>query len=436
MVLTRLGVDDDGRPVLRKEAPGGDEPALERLRREAAVLRAARHPGVVEVAEHTEGPEGAVLVLRWAGSRTVADLRPPVEVAARVAAALAATVADLHGLGVRHGAIRPEHVVLAGDARPVLCGFGAAAAGPAGPGGPTEADDVAGVGTVVRALVGADTDLEPIPERRFSRRRSWSGMTRRALLTLADQATADDPARRPSARALAASLAGVARDPAAEGDGRHRANRLGPPVPRHAAGERSGVRDPLPAGAGWMPGRAALGALGAAGAAAVVAGAVLVVTGSGRAGGVDGFGVAPPSTDAVPTTTVSTTTVTEPPPACEPAEDGLLVDHDGDGCPSPATVHDRVVEVAGRRYGVGRDGDALVLGDWDCDGAATVAVLRPATGEVFVFDRWAGPAADVVARPRTRVDGGVAVEGVDDDGDGCPTLVVVTAAGGRTVVPA
>jgi hypothetical protein len=30
----------------------------------------------------------------------------------------------------------------------------------------------------------------------------------------------------------------------------------------------------------------------------------------------------------------------------------------------------------------------VVIGDWNCDGLGTPALLRPATGEVFVFSTW------------------------------------------------
>src|SRR5687767_10334318 len=126
---TRLATDDEGRPVLVKE---GDADALAR---EAAVLAVARHPGVVEVAGEAPGR----LVLRWVGTRTLAHLTPPVEQAAVLAASLAATVADLHALGLRHGRITPGRVVLDAAGRPVLCGFAGAAL--RGEDGPTTADD-------------------------------------------------------------------------------------------------------------------------------------------------------------------------------------------------------------------------------------------------------------------------------------------------------
>ena len=378
MVSTRLALDDDGRPILVKE---GDP---ERLRREATVLEAARHPGVVEVTAEADGR----LELRFVGTRTLADLRPRVEQAASVAAALAATVADLHAIGVRHGRITPSRVVLDSSGRPVICGFGAAAL--RGEPGPSPADDVAGVGVVLRSLVGTDAELEPIPDRRLGRHRPWPGALRRGLLTLADQATADDPARRPSARALAAAIAELVPSPPEPGARRSR------PVPPRAL------------------------AAVAAGVIVVVAAAISLDRGS--------------PLDAAPAQPV------EPGPPlraieCPPVV-GAAFDHDGDGCPSPGVIADGVIEVGGVRYGVGREGDVLAVGDWDCDGTDTVAAVRPATGEVFVFDDWAQPSDQLVVSATTTVTGAVDAEATDPDGDGCADLVVVDGSGGRTAVDA
>ena len=77
--------------------------------------------------------------------------------------------------------------------------------------------------------------------------------------------------------------------------------------------------------------------------------------------------VGPTASRAVP---VPTTTI-EPPSASDlEIGDGLVLDHQG------------------RRYLVGREGDIVVLGDWDCEGDRTPAVLRPGTGEIAVFDHW------------------------------------------------
>jgi hypothetical protein len=60
---------------------------------------------------------------------------------------------------------------------------------------------------------------------------------------------------------------------------------------------------------------------------------------------------------------------------------------------------------AGERFGVGEPGDEAVVGDWDCDGTATPGVVRPATGEVFLFDRWAEPGRPLTVTAALRVAG-------------------------------
>ena len=92
---------------------------------------------------------------------------------------------------------------------------------------------------------------------------------------------------------------------------------------------------------------------------------------------------------------------------------------------APVLVHD------GRRYGVGAPGDSALSGDWNCDGTPTPAILRPATGEVAVFDSW--PAANRSVAPVLVevIDGALALE-VDTDG-GCHLLRARTISGSRLV---
>ena len=52
------------------------------------------------------------------------------------------------------------------------------------------------------------------------------------------------------------------------------------------------------------------------------------------------------------------------------------------------TLDGRVATVGTIEVELGQEGDLVVVADPDCDGVATPVLLRPATGEVFVFDRW------------------------------------------------
>ena len=81
------------------------------------------------------------------------------------------------------------------------------------------------------------------------------------------------------------------------------------------------------------------------------------------------------------------------------------VDLDGDGCDDPLSIAGNVVAWNGLRFAVGspEDGDVVLVGDWDCDGIATVAAWRPSSGDLFVFDGWAGPGEGEVLPPARRV---------------------------------
>ncbi len=84
------------------------------------------------------------------------------------------------------------------------------------------------------------------------------------------------------------------------------------------------------------------------------------------------------------------------------------------------------------RFQVGEDGDALAVADWDCDGRDTPALVRPGTGEVYVFDGWATTDAPVAARLVDRVPGAVSLAPPDGS---CDAVTVVDIAGTRSTLP-
>lgn len=113
-----------------------------------------------------------------------------------------------------------------------------------------------------------------------------------------------------------------------------------------------------------------------------------------------------------------------PPPAA---------DIDGDGCPEPVHVDGRTVAAGDARWTLGEPGDLVAIGDWNCDGGATPALLRPVTGEVFVFPAWAPDGAPLTVTATHRVVDGVDIH-ADPGGDRCDTLLVELATGGTTAV--
>jgi tRNA A-37 threonylcarbamoyl transferase component Bud32 len=181
------------------------------------------------------------------------------------------------------------------------------------------------------------------------------------------------------------------------------------------------------------------------------AAALLVVLALGMVGGVAGArAVRPLGSDPVsaadPTTTTTTTapatspsdqaattttatTASSPWPAACTIPQPTGPDVDGDGCPEEIALDGRTAQVGSVAVQLGQEGDLVVLGDWDCDGVATPALLRPSTGEVFVFPEW-------------RLDAPVEVEaatvvpdatGIEAGPGGCPAPVVATPAGARTI---
>ncbi len=369
-------------PRLTKRATTA--PARSRLSREIDRLHRARHPGVVEVIEHSDGH----IVFAWAGGQTLATFRPPTTVAAAVLATTATTVADLHDLRIVHGRLDPSHVVIGADGRPRLCGM--AGLDPSARSS-TEADDVAALGQLIEGLIGAETEEEPIPERRWNRRR-LGGFQRRALQTLADQAAAHDPALRPTARALATAIAEAVpearlqvsevkdRNPSAIGavarvthtSGESRRHRPSQPVGRHL---RQRPRRPVPIVA------VALSlALALALALAATIGADLAST-----------------VPKQPTNEPACAAVTNASPQTK-------------GCPQPYGRSGTSLHLDGQTYTVGGPGDRVAVGDWDCNGTMTPGLVRPSTGEVFLFRTWSGAGSGMTIGPTAIVGGATSLQ--------------------------
>jgi hypothetical protein len=108
-------------------------------------------------------------------------------------------------------------------------------------------------------------------------------------------------------------------------------------------------------------------------------------------------------------------------------------DVDGDGCPEALAVDAGTVSAGAARWALGEPGDLIALGDWDCDGGASPALLRPGTGDVFVFSSWAEHGSPVTATASQRVEGGVGIRSEPGD-EGCDRLFVDLASGGATTI--
>jgi hypothetical protein len=213
-------------------------------------------------------------------------------------------------------------------------------------------------------------------------RTPWSGYQRRALLTLADRATDEAPLRRPPARRLAADILDTV--PSA---------RLSD-ADSFATLRSSAEEIELSRRTRWVT----LAAIGA-GIALILLGA----TGLRDEGSVAAVATTRPPSSTTPDTTVSSSSAAH-------IEDG------------------GIIAVGGRRFVAGGPGDRVAVGDWNCDGVATPAVLRPASGAVFVFDEWATGDAEISVSPARTIVGAVDLVG-RNRGNGCSALVVIRGDG-------
>src|SRR5918994_4668733 len=192
-MLVRVANDNDG-PIAVKTATTDDDRS--RLGLEALRLRRAGHPGLVAVVGANALSADGELRTRFAGD-PVSRWTGSVAHVAGLGAAVAATLADLHEIGIVHGRVDASHVLVGDDGRPRLCGL--SHAGDASP-----SDDVHDLGQVLHDLL-----RRLPPERRRLGRlgaRSRIDSERRALDRVIARALDPVATRRPSAQTLAATL--------------------------------------------------------------------------------------------------------------------------------------------------------------------------------------------------------------------------------------
>jgi hypothetical protein len=389
-----------------KRARSGEESA--RLHHEAALLRRAAHPGVVELGRiEVEGDGMTILSTRHAGGCDLSAISE-LDVAALggLGAAVATIIADLHDVGISHGAICAEHVVVGGDGRPLLCSFGCA-------GSASDVDPAADVAALRRLL---SERLPPGPPKRLVRLlRETPGRSKRG-----------------SARALAASLTRVVPDarlptaparttipPSPEpprlrsvhGD-EVRADPPGrvtePEPPATPATPSGGSVDPSVGSLGPAPRRQST-----ARGIVVTASAVLVVAGVGVAIlGLLGRLTSPPNRPA----------------ALSASRSCPVVD---DGCRPVLATNGRFSTPSGR-FAIDLPAAVVVIGRWECRAPSLPAALDPRNGQVWVWDRWPGTTT-VEAQRLARVPRATTLD-VVPEAAGCDWLEVVRAGAPPVII--
>lgn len=391
---------------------------VERLRAEAEVLRATAHPGVVTVCSFSTDASAARLTLRRIDGTPAAKAGPqPLDVTAGWAAALATTVADLHDLGYAHGAVAADHVIIDPAGRPILCGFGHAAASDF-----LKKEDVARLAALTASWLpegdaalrrlhrklarfgGGPTRFGGGPTRPGSRRTHFGGRRTRpggarelaaAILDAVPTARLAPP-RIPASRIPAASPEGDA----ATGPAANRAS---------STAASPAVASPEPPATGTMAARPERRTAGRFG----------VRVSSRRHWVLPVASVISAAVAAIVVTTASSphSRAGQPPagrsrPARSAGAPVLLGHYRLD--PSP-----------------GED-PVTVLGRWWC-ASATPAVLDTRSGTVWVFRAWPAAGQSTSGERAAQVDGAVGIA-AEAGGSGCDRLVVLTRGGHTTTV--
>lgn len=427
--------------LVTRRATSADRRAA--LRHEASLLQMVRHPGVTELVVLADGDGTTEVTTRSGSDQTLADWDGPegasvdTAVIAGVVAALATTCSDLHRMGVVHGRIEPQRVAISSTGQPVLTGFEASGPigtmpRPADPALPPFCDPAAGRGQALEPAIdvfGLGALLEHLLERHPPSGRDSVRRARRRLRRLARTATAETPERRPDAAALAASILDAA--PAAHLPGDHAASV--PPPPRSDSMQ---LRLPRPA-ADPGPPRTRRRAR----SSALVAAALLVLSIGGsvallrsRPTATSETARASRSAPPAPTTSV-------------PSIPGSIVPAPAAPPPSPSTVAGptsgpsttsipRVtagstrlpdfvdVVFEGVRYRIEGGHRRFAVGDWDCDGSATLATLDPSSGALTFFAEWP-QAGSTRATSADRVPGALDLRA--EPVGGCHRLIVAHA---------
>lgn len=378
-----------GRRVVEKAGTGRSR---SRLRREGAALELLKSNGVVEVIELREAELSTTLVTSYVGARTLADVSmlTPGEIL-RAVQETCRVIMDLHNRGWSHGNLTAQHVILGPRARVRLCSLGDAT--PLPDSGVSQ--DVEDLTAAIRQIIDA-----PTGGRTFQERWEWRRMRVRLSRAVEEVAAASTTAGEVTAAESPIDQIGKLLEQLSPDPGhRHaRGKRARRKRARRPSGERPLSR-PLP--------RFSARTRGLVVAAAVLASGTVLLTGVLQRGPDGELG----ASRSRPAPAVSAATITGPAT---------------DRAPRPPDDPGNLVVSNGKIYRIGSVGDRVATGDWDCDGTVSALVLRPSTGEVFMFENWASDSTPAAAHLVDVVDG--ATEFLDT-GDDCGPAVVRTRSG-------
>lgn len=126
---------ESGQLVVLKRISGGgvgEAAALDAALREVEVARRVSHPNLVAIHSMERVPDGALLVMEYAGGGSLADrlVRGPLatDELTRIASDVLSGLSALHEAGLVHGDVKPENILLRANGRALLADLGLARA--------------------------------------------------------------------------------------------------------------------------------------------------------------------------------------------------------------------------------------------------------------------------------------------------------------------
>jgi hypothetical protein len=399
-----MEISYDNGTVVKRPSAAGEEGRLEG---EATLLAEARHAGVVTLLDSGRDERGPWLRLSDAGGVTVETMVAAGggdETLLPLLASVATTVADLHDIGVVHGAIDASHVLVDSAGHPLLCSFSRG-------GHVNELDpglDVAGLAGLLKTALGDELSPELF---------ELAELVKLAQRTDAARGTGTSPGhRRVSARDIADALAAHTHA--------HRiwpgnSSRVLRPRMTTYVGERRFWDERL-----TRPPAAVVAALAGAGVLLIVAAFYLVgglAWRSRRASAV----VSHRSAIASHRSAVSAVSAASAAKAAGSVPDSTGV---------PLSYNAGILAFSGERFAVGDHGDQVAVGRWFC-GDPEVALLRP-DGSIYVFDHLATPGLDEEGRLVARAPGATWLRSRPDAKPGCDLIVVGDRKGSAAFRPA
>lgn len=398
----------------------------EDVQQEADLLRRLNHPGLVRFVDVVVTENGGrALHTEFVNSDTWAS-RPLADPSERAAgmAALAAVVADLHQLGVARLQLTPTHILHGEDDFPVLCGL-------------TSTADASPENRLADIVALADLCHDPSMGR---------GAVATKLFSLAETARAGTLSARELARRLKMlSVKRPARSApvrVAGGGVLASLRRRVRPKPliwagavvvaacaAFVIGARNGDPGPAPQEASGVPTEIGPGKTGDT---AVHANPAATTDGRAAPDTEDPAGTVDTGAPGRPADGADTESSSDPAGARGSADGPSPIAEAGQSAVSVREAA-AIIEHGGRRYAIGATGDFVETGDWDCDGEATAAIVRPGTGGVVLFDDWPGPGGTISLPVRWSVDSPTGADAVAHGQ--CDLLRVYTTAGSKLFNP-